>query len=61
MKFTKEEVEELKSCVIAVIDEGFTTPPYRDIFYDVIEKLGITQDDVYSYNVSRPLEETANV
>ncbi len=52
--FTEEELDELKSCVIAVIDEGFTTPPYHDVFYDVIEKLEITQGDVYSYNISRP-------
>lgn len=55
MRFTKEEIKELKSCVITVIEEGFSVPPYQDIFYDVIKKLGIKQEEVgQPYNISRP-------
>ncbi len=53
IEFTKEEIEEIKSCVVAVINEGFTTPPYRKVVYDLIEKLGITQEEAWQYDISR--------
>ena len=52
--FTEEEIEEIKSFVIAVLNEGFTTPPYRDIVYDLIEKLEITQEEAWQYDICRP-------
>ena len=54
MKFTEEEIKEIKAYVIDVINEGVSTPPYRSVVYDLIEKLGITQDEAYQYDISRP-------
>ena len=56
--FTKEEIEEIKAYVIDGINEGVTTPPYRSVVYDLIEKLGITQEEAWQYDISRPLGET---
>jgi len=72
IKFTNEELEEIRAIIIAWIGEGFTTPPYSNVLYDVFEKLGI--DNEYckdqwfyyeggrGYNVERPhsSKESAN-
>ncbi len=53
--FTESELDAIKTFVILYIEEGWTTPPYDDDTYAVIEKLGITQADITNnYSIARP-------
>lgn len=51
VEFSGEQVEELRTIVEMWVSEGFTTPPYTDLQYDIFEKLGVTGGD---YDVRRP-------
>jgi len=54
MKFTEQEIEALKSIVAGWINEGFTTPPYQEIYYDLFEKLELNHPTEFQYNTLRP-------
>lgn len=54
VQFTDDELEMLRAIVCGWIDEGFTRPPYEPEVYAIIEKLGLTQDDVTQYNLTPP-------
>jgi hypothetical protein len=47
-------LETARDVVITWVDEGFTTPPYPEEYYDLFEFLGITNEDVTQYDVARP-------
>jgi hypothetical protein len=62
MEFNDTQVEALREIVTDWISEGFTTPPYKDAYYDIFEKLRITNEKrpsggyelPVSYDVRRP-------
>jgi hypothetical protein len=49
---TLEQREALKRIVEDWINEGFTTPPYEDAYYDIFEALDVQQG---TYDTRRPL------
>lgn len=54
MIFTREQTLELREMVADWVAEGFTTPPYEPVQYDIFEKLGVTSR---AYDIKRPREE----
>lgn len=41
LTFTGEQVERLREMIEEWICEGFTTPPYTSVTYDIFEALGL--------------------
>jgi hypothetical protein len=60
VQFTDDELEMLRGIMCAWIDEGFTRPPYDPEVYALIEKLGITQDNVTQYNLTPPPQDDSS-
>lgn len=50
---TPERREALREIVADWISEGFTTPPYDDVQYDIFEALGLSDDGPGGYNTRR--------
>ena len=50
---TPAQCAELQHIVTEWIDEGFTTPPYESVYYNIFEILNIDPDSVM-YNIQRP-------
>lgn len=49
-----EQLEALQRIVGDWISEGFTTPPYKDAYYDIFEALDLADADSYWYDTRRP-------
>jgi len=54
-KLSDEHKTTLRGFVEAWINEGFTTPPYTDVQYDIFEWLALDPEDPFiSYDIRRP-------
>jgi len=54
LELSLPELEVLAGIVTEWLADGFTTPPYDDEVYSIIEKLNIHNDSVWDYDLRRP-------
>ena len=52
--FNEKQIEFITRVLYDWLNDGFTTPPYSDEAYDVIEELKIENEYVVSYDIERP-------
>jgi hypothetical protein len=57
IEFTDEEEKQIKIIVEDWINDGFLTPPYEEVLYDIFEKLEV---EALFYDIKRPKNNNEN-